>query len=129
MSFWGEKAIQLAKELDDEEILCHALNNVGVSQFQIHSSTERGRASLMESLNIALKYSLHEHAARAYTNLGASAVAMKDYVFAKEMLDKGIQFCEGREMDSWSTLCLHGKPACSSRLANGMKPKSLQKIF
>ena len=29
MYIWGEKAIAIAKELNDEETLSHALNNVG----------------------------------------------------------------------------------------------------
>src|SRR5205085_5217462 len=33
--FWGEKAIAIAKELGDEETLCHALNNVGSMQIQV----------------------------------------------------------------------------------------------
>ena len=56
---------------------------------------------LQESLAIALKNSFHEHAARAYSNLGSNAVKMKDYVFAKKILDEGIQYCEERELDSW----------------------------
>jgi hypothetical protein len=26
---WGNKAIDMAKEIKDDEILCHAMNNVG----------------------------------------------------------------------------------------------------
>ncbi len=56
---------------------------------------------LEESLAIALKNSFHEHAARAYSNLGSNAVKIKDYAFAKRILDQGIHYCEERDLDSW----------------------------
>ncbi len=67
---WGEKAITIARELADEETLSHALNNVGAIQMLIPLSRKKGIEFLQQSLEIALKNSYHEHAARAYTNLG-----------------------------------------------------------
>ena len=107
--FWGEQAIAMAKELGDEEILCHALNNVGDVQMRIPSSKQQGIALLQQSLDIALKNSFHEHAARAYTNLGSSAIAMKDYEFAKKILETGLQYCEERDLDSWTGYMLSDK--------------------
>ncbi len=98
---WGEKAIAIAREVNDEEALSHALNNVGCVQMNIQASKQKGIALLQQSLDIALKNSFHEHAARAYSNLGSNAVKLKDYVFAKKMLDMGIQYCEERDLDSW----------------------------
>ena len=48
-----------------------------------------------------MKNSFHEHAARAYSNLGSNAVKLKDYELAKKILDEGIQYCEERDLDSW----------------------------
>jgi len=107
--FWGEKAIAMAKELNDDEILCHALNNVGDVQMRTPSSTESGIALLQQSLEIALKNSFHEHAARAYTNMGSSGITLKDYAFAKEILEVGIQYCEERDLDSWTGYMLSDK--------------------
>ena len=98
---WGEKAIAVAEEVDDKEVLSHALNNVGSVKMLIASSRERGVELLQQSLEIALKNSFHEHAARAYSNLGSIAVKLKDYVFAKKILDEGIQYCEDRDLYSW----------------------------
>jgi DNA-binding CsgD family transcriptional regulator len=104
--FWGEKAIAMAKELADEEILSHALNNVGSVQVKIRSCEKKGLGLLQQSLDIALKHSFHEHAARAYTNLGHNAVEIKDYVFAKKILAEGILYCEERDLDSWGSYML-----------------------
>ena len=104
--FWGEKAISMAKELNDDEILCHALNNVGDVQIRIFSTRKQGIELLQESLNIALKNSYHEHAARAYTNLGHNGMLIKDYDLAKKAFDEGIQYCEERNLDSWTMYML-----------------------
>ncbi len=101
--FWGGKAIDMAKELGDEEILSHALNNVGDVQTRVPVTQEKGMELLRQSLEIALKNSYHEHAARAYTNLGHSAMITMDYPYAKEILEAGIRYCEQRNLDSWTT--------------------------
>jgi DNA-binding CsgD family transcriptional regulator/predicted ATPase len=107
--FWGEQAIAMAQEIADDEILCHALNNVGDVQMRIPSSKQKGIALLQKSLDIALKNSFHEHVARAYTNLESSGRAVNDYKFAKEVLEAGIQYCEERDLDSWTLYLLADK--------------------
>jgi DNA-binding CsgD family transcriptional regulator len=106
---WGEKAIAMAKELSNEEILCHALNNVGSVHMVIHSSEQKGIAMLQESLEIALKNGYHEHAARAYTNLSSGAVKIKKYALAGKALEEGIHYCEERDLNSWSNYMLSWK--------------------
>lgn len=107
--FWGDKAIGIAQELNDEEILSHALNNVGDVYMRIPGSKQKGTDLLQQSLDIALKNSYHEHAARAYTNLGSSALLIKENKFAKEIFEQGIQYCEERDLDSWSEYMLSEK--------------------
>ncbi len=106
---WGEKAIAMARELGDEETLCHALNNVGDVQIRIHSSKEEGMQLLQQSLDIALKHSYHEHAARAYTNLGHNGIMIKNFDFATNFIEDGIQYCEERDLDSWTMYMLSSK--------------------
>jgi len=103
---WGEKAIAIAREQADEETLSHALNNVGAVQMLVPSSQKKGIELLQQSLEIALKNSYHEHAARAYTNLGSIAMKIKDYALAKKILDEGAQYCEERDLDSWTLYLL-----------------------
>ena len=100
--FWGEKAIAIAKDLGNQDILCHALNNVGAVRMKTAATEQEGRERLQESLDIALKNRYHEHAARAYTNLGSGSVTMKNYVPGKKIIDEGIQYCEENDLDSWT---------------------------
>ncbi len=106
---WGEKAIAIAKELDDEETLCHALNNVGCVQMKIQSSYHAGFDLLQQSLDLALKNSYHEHVVRAYTNMAGISITMKKYAFAKKILNKGIEYCEERCLDSGTSYMLSWK--------------------
>jgi DNA-binding CsgD family transcriptional regulator len=96
---WGERAIALAERLGEDEILIHALNNVGTARYQ--AGDLEGRVALERSLDLALARGLEEHAARAYTNLGAQAVEERDYARADEYLGRGIEYCREHDVDSW----------------------------
>lgn len=97
---WGTKAIDVARRLGAHEVLCHALNNVGTARLE--SGEDEGRALLEESLAIALTGNFHEHAARAYTNLSASAVDGRRYDEALRWIEAGLAYCADRDLDSWT---------------------------
>jgi DNA-binding CsgD family transcriptional regulator/tetratricopeptide (TPR) repeat protein len=121
---WGEKAIAIAQELHDEEILSHALNNVGTVQMKLPLSMQKGKELLQQSLSIALKNSYHEHVARAYTNLGSAGVVTKAYKIATKFLEEGINYCEERDLDSWTTYMLSWK--ARMLLETGLWPQALE---
>jgi ATP/maltotriose-dependent transcriptional regulator MalT len=98
---WGEKAIEMARELNNNEILSHALNNVGSVQMTNSDTRQKGIELLQQSLGIALANGFPEHAARAYTNLCSNGIAGKDYAFSKDFLDQGIRYCQEHDLDSW----------------------------
>jgi len=110
---WGGKALTLAGELGDIEIQVHALNNVGTAKFG--EGDLCGLADLERSLALALAQGYEEHAARAFTNLGYSIGANGDYAAAEIWLDRGIAYCEARDLDSWA----HYMTACRSEVALG----------
>jgi len=103
---WGEKAIAIAKEVGDEKTLSHALNNVGSVHMNMQSSYQKGIELLQQSLEIALRNSFHEHAARAYSNMASIALNMKNYSLATELLGEGIKYCEERDLDSSRSITL-----------------------
>ena len=106
--YWGEQAITIARELNDEETLSHALNNVGTVQMT-QGSIGKGDELLQQSLAIALKNSYNEHAARAYTNLACNSVMLKNYKEAERIFEEGIAYCEERDLDSWASYMLSWK--------------------
>jgi len=106
---WGRLAIDMAKEINDEEILCHALNNVGSSQWKSDYADNAGKNLLLESLHLALKHSFHEHAARAYSNIISVALLAKDYELCQEYLPEAINYCEERNLDASKNYKLYMK--------------------
>lgn len=97
----GGLAAAFARETGDMPILTHALNNIGTALWH-DAQTERGRAALEESLDIALRHGLEEHVARAYTNLASCAVAARDHDAAWRALDAGIAFATEKDLDAWT---------------------------
>ena len=97
---WGTKAIELAHELGDRETEMHALNNVGTALAWAGDDSE-GHARLTQSLSLALRSDAHEHAARAYTNLGSVSVESRTFSDADQYLRVGIAYCADRDLDHW----------------------------
>src|SRR5215831_451319 len=97
---WGMKAIELARGLGDREAEAHALNNVGTALLHAGDVIE-GRERLTQSLDLALADDAHEHAARAYTNLGSTGVSRRSFHEADRRLRAGIAYCTDRDLDTW----------------------------
>src|SRR5262249_46393699 len=60
-----------------------------------------GRARLTQSLDMALADDAHEHAARAYTNLGCTYLDRRSFREADQYLRTGISYCTDRDLDTW----------------------------
>lgn len=104
---WGTRAMELAKRVDDTEVLCHAMNNVGTAM--LSSGDPEGRHWLEESLSIALDRGYGEHVARAYANLTSTEVTTRNYVVAARTIhEAGVYFAE-RDLDSWANYVLAWK--------------------
>src|SRR3954471_840118 len=96
---WGERALRLAERLDDPEIASHALNNLGMAE--LRGGSVDGVAKLELSLELALAAGLDDHVGRAYANLGASAVHVREYDLAERALEAGIAYCREHDLDAW----------------------------
>ena len=97
---WGRRAVELARSIGDRDVESHALNNIGTALL-FGSDPIEGIARLHQSLDIAVTDDLHEHAARAYTNLGAGQVRNRTLAGADQDLRAGIAYCAERDLDAW----------------------------
>ncbi|HEY6825105.1 MAG TPA: AAA family ATPase, partial [Steroidobacteraceae bacterium] len=93
---WGERAIELASRLGNDEILAHALNNVGAARTR--ATGDAGWRELERSLELSLRRGFQEHVARAHTNLAALAIGTRDYRAAGPHLRAGLAFCAEHEL-------------------------------
>jgi DNA-binding CsgD family transcriptional regulator/tetratricopeptide (TPR) repeat protein len=96
---WGTLALDLARRLGDRATEAHALNNLGMARCR--DDLTEARTRITQSLDLALAADEHEHAARAYTNLGATLTRVRRYAEAKRHLGTGIAYCRDRDLDSW----------------------------
>lgn len=96
---WAEKAIGIAEARGDTSTLAHALNNLGAALG--NPATQDGMPHLLRSLEISLDNNLHEHVARAYTNITSNLISNKTYSEAERYLDAGIEYAADRDLDSW----------------------------
>jgi len=99
-AIWGGQAIALAERVGDVEVVAHALNNVGAAERA--RGLADGTEKLERSLALALEAGLEEHVARAYTNLAATAIDLRDYADADRRLDAGIAYSTEHDLDSWA---------------------------
>lgn len=97
---WGNRALQLAADYDNDEVRIHALNNVGTAL--IFRDKPEGIALLEESLALALKVGHDEHAARVYTNLAEYGVDYRNFELAERIINDGIAFDTQHDLDSWT---------------------------
>ncbi|MBK8198528.1 MAG: AAA family ATPase [Acidobacteria bacterium] len=105
---WGQRALDLEAEFPNPELRAHALNNIGTAL--VFRGRTEGEALLAESLRVSLANGLHEHAARAYTNLSEYAVEFRRFDLAERVLSEGIAFDVEHDLDSW-TYYLSGRQA------------------
>jgi hypothetical protein len=100
VSFGERKAISIARDVNDDETLAHAMINMGSALMLTQSSAQKGIGLLREALEISLKNSYHEHAARAYTAMGSNAVTIKDLLVCKQNSRRRDQLLRRRDIDS-----------------------------
>ena len=91
------RAIELAERLDCTEILCDALNALGITRLIIGDTA--GWADLHRMLQLALAARSQEHVARAYNDMAAMAVSRRQYEQASGYMQAGIAYCEEHDLD------------------------------
>ncbi len=91
------RAIELAERLDCTEIICDALNALGITRLIIGDTA--GWADLHRMLQLALAARSQEHVARAYNDMAAMAVSRRQYEQASGYTQAGIAYCEEHDLD------------------------------
>jgi tetratricopeptide (TPR) repeat protein len=112
---WGQRAIALADKLGNNEIVAHALNNIGSAL--LNAGDRNGHIQLEKSLHISLTHGFEEHAARAYANLASCCVKFRVYADAMRYLNDGLQYCLDHDLDAWNLCMLVWRARC--RLKQG----------
>jgi DNA-binding CsgD family transcriptional regulator/tetratricopeptide (TPR) repeat protein len=96
---WGTRALELARSLDDEEALVYALTNIGTAEFQ--AGVEDGRVKQERALELAQRQGLEDYAGRAFMSIVRCALEQRDFELADAYLERGLEYCRERGLDTW----------------------------
>ena len=99
----GEKAIALARQIDDANALMYVLITVGTARFM--SADFAGRALIEEALALALDRNRHADVTRSYCNLAYTAAEWYQWRHALDYLDAGLRYCDQWGIDT-QLLCM-----------------------
>lgn len=96
-SEWATKAIAAARDIGDQDVLAHALNNLGSAR--LRSGDPTGTELLRESLAICIEGGLDEHACRAYVNLAWTGIDDRRYGDAARDIEDGMALARTRDLE------------------------------
>jgi tetratricopeptide (TPR) repeat protein len=93
---WGGRAIEIAERLGEQEVLLHALNNVGTAEGYLGS--QEGLEKIEMSIRLAREADMDEHVERGLGNLANDLILMRDYERGMAVLEEGIAFRRDRDV-------------------------------
>jgi hypothetical protein len=93
----GTRALDLARALDEPEIVIHALNNIGTATFL--NGAPEGREQLEHALALARDAGLDEPAGRAMQHLVRVAVRQRSYALAYSYLEPALEYVRERGLE------------------------------
>jgi DNA-binding CsgD family transcriptional regulator/tetratricopeptide (TPR) repeat protein len=94
---WGARAIELAEQLDDTEVLIGALISMGTAEFL--AGRPGGRERLERGIELARRAGRDTDIARAVVNLAEVSLRRRAYDDADAYLSDAFEFCRPRGLD------------------------------
>lgn len=94
---WGNRTVELAEQLGDEELLVHASHTLEMTRLNADDQQKETEAG--QSLKLALDHNLVEHVGRAYANLSSYFVKIHNYVMADRYIAAGIAYCTEHDFE------------------------------
>jgi DNA-binding CsgD family transcriptional regulator/tetratricopeptide (TPR) repeat protein len=96
---WGDRALALAEQLGNTEIIVHALGNIGTAKAD---HARFGRCTELErSFDLALAGNYHDHVERASCNLACTDYVRRDYPSSLGYIERGVAYATARELTHW----------------------------
>lgn len=116
---WGERAVALAEQLNETEILVHALTSVGT--MLLKADRPEGTDHLERALRLSLEAGLDGAAGRAFNNLVAAGLRSRNYDVAERYVEQGTRFADDHGLDLWADLL------CTNRMELDLERARWQK--
>jgi DNA-binding CsgD family transcriptional regulator len=96
---WGERALKLAQQLGEKEIIVHALGNIGTAKAD--EGGLNGGPELQQSYDLAVAGHYHDHVERASCNLTCACYWRRDYPSALEFIERGVAYADALHLSHW----------------------------
>jgi DNA-binding CsgD family transcriptional regulator len=96
---WGERAVDLARALDESDVAVHALNSIGTAR--LLKGDVEGKQLLERSLELAREAGLDYDVSRALTHLAWTAQQQREYAAALDYLGSGLRHASERGTELW----------------------------
>lgn len=97
---WGRRALALAERLGAEDVIVHALNDIGSTLY--YTEPERGLALIQESLRRALAAQLPHAVCRGYANAGTALRLLDRYAEARDTFQAFVAYSEQFQMGDYA---------------------------
>ena len=96
---WGERALKLAEQLGEKEIIIHALGNIGTAKSDDGDATSG--PELKQSFDLAVAGKYHDHVERASCNLTCASYWRRDYDSALVYIERGVAYADALDLSHW----------------------------
>ena len=96
---WGERALTLAQQLGEKEIIIHALGNIGTAKAD--DGDPSSGPELKQSLDLAIAGQYHDHVERASCNLTCACYWRRDYQSALAHIERGVAYADALDLSHW----------------------------
>jgi DNA-binding CsgD family transcriptional regulator len=96
---WGERALKLAQQLGEKEIIVHALGNIGTAKADDGGLTND--SELRQSYDLAVAGQYHDHVERASCNLTCACYWRRDYSSALKFIERGVAYADALHLSHW----------------------------
>ncbi len=96
---WGERALELAEQLGEKEIIIHALGNIGTAKSDDGDATSG--PELKQSFDLAVAGKYHDHVERASCNLTCASYWRRDYDSALAYIERGVAYADALDLSHW----------------------------
>jgi DNA-binding CsgD family transcriptional regulator/tetratricopeptide (TPR) repeat protein len=96
---WGERALALAEELGEQEIIIHALGTLGTMRDMPPESGQQ--PELLRSLQLARMHHYPDHALRAFCNLTCEAYWRRNYPASLAYIEQGLAYAADYTLTHW----------------------------
>ena len=95
---WGTRALELALELGDDDVVVYALTNIGAAK--LDAGDPAGTEDLEQVVSVAQPLGLEDHVGRALALLVIYGLRTRQFELADKHLAPGLAYCTERGLDT-----------------------------